>query len=54
MSGLRKLRAQHPHGQPRADAGEAAEMGVGIGLQAAGQGAGGAVQPLPRDRQQLA
>jgi len=50
LPGLRELAAQHPHGQPRADAGEVPKMRVRIGLQAAGQGEGRAVQPLPRNR----
>ncbi len=52
--GLRDLAAQHPYRQACAGLSEAAEMGVGIGFQSAGQASDRAIQPLSRDRKQFA
>ena len=46
LPGLCELCPQHAHGQPRPQAGKVPEVGVRVGLQAAGQGGGGAIQPL--------
>ena len=54
MAGQRELGAQHVQGQPGACLRKTALMGVAAGAQRARQGAAGIVEPLPRQRQQIA
>ena len=54
MIGLRDLAVQHPQRQLGARRGEPAEMRVRVGLEAAGQRRARRIQPLPRDREQIA
>src|SRR4029453_9404983 len=54
LAGVRHLAVQHPQRQPRAGSGEAAEMRVRVGAQAARQRAACGIEALARDGEQFA